>query len=169
MSSVNAMPSGRPRRTWSLKLTTKIWSRGLLAPAKTSPAVTTWARFGPILPLSSITRPTVTGTSALENWVIVCLMPFSQTVKFSLARPDMEAPLAFDTPTSRRTNSTSDVILNSPARGGSCANVVDADERTRSRGPKKEYENPRILESQNGDARSGILEFRMGEGDKFGI
>ena len=77
MSSVKGTVSGRPRRTLSLKLTTKIWSCGLLAPMNTRPAVITSGRLDFMLPLSSITRPTATGTSALANSVIFCGAPFS--------------------------------------------------------------------------------------------
>ena len=62
--SVNKVPCGRPKETFSLKLTRNTWSCGLLEPANASAAAITSARFGRMLPLLSITSPAVTGMSS---------------------------------------------------------------------------------------------------------
>ena len=46
-------------------------------PMKASAAVTTSGRFGRMLPLVSMTRPTVTGTSSLAKWEMVWSFPSS--------------------------------------------------------------------------------------------
>src|ERR1035441_4516388 len=63
--------------TFSLNLTTNIWSLGLLERAKASAAAITSSRFGIMLPLLSTTRPTVTGISSRLKNLISCKTPSS--------------------------------------------------------------------------------------------
>ena len=60
----------QPSQTLSLKLTTKIWSLGLLASMKAIPAAIRLERLVPRLPLSSMTGTTTTGSSTMEKVVI---------------------------------------------------------------------------------------------------
>src|SRR5438874_12099625 len=83
---------GRAKRTCSLKLTTNIWSCGLLERAKARAAAMTSARFFPILPLLSITRPTVTGISSWLKYLICWSAPSSYTWKFSWSSPETSMP-----------------------------------------------------------------------------
>src|SRR5215831_5552718 len=87
----------------------------------------TSGRLCAMLPLLSTTKPTVTGWSVLENCVIVCGLPFSNTLKSSLCRPETNPPWRSRTLTSSRTSSTSADSVNSLPSvdcSGFCAGAI---------------------------------------------
>ena len=75
--SVNRSAPGRPRYTFSLKLTTNISSSRLLDRTKARVAAVTSAILARMLVLWSTTSPTVTGTSSFLKSRMGCATPSS--------------------------------------------------------------------------------------------
>jgi len=80
-SPVNRTVAGSPKKTASLKFTTKIWSPGLLDSANVRAARLTSLSLRRMLPLWSTTKPAATGISSCEKNRISWKTPSSYTSK----------------------------------------------------------------------------------------
>ena len=82
-----------------------------------------------MLPLASNTRPTLSGASSLENWVIVCSTFSSVSLKCSFSRPVTNRFIGSVTVTLIRTSCVSTRILVSRRAAGSSGSLRRADSR----------------------------------------
>ena len=120
------------RKAWSLKVTMKVSSSRLLSPMNTRAALATRSLFSRMLPLVSITSPTLMGTSSWRKREISCSTPSSKTRKCSCSSPCTGSPSRSSTDTGSNTSSTSTMRVNWPSSPRSCAEAVANGRKTRS-------------------------------------